>query len=126
MSAKEQTKNRVAIAGQVRDAETKLAIPGASVEITKMPERFKNWLDLHALQYGKSWEKMVKRRDKTLTAVDGCFCFINLPDGEYTLLTIQVSAQGYKPVDRSVKLSQSEILELQNFKLTPEEKPKAE
>ncbi|MEG4166565.1 MULTISPECIES: carboxypeptidase regulatory-like domain-containing protein [unclassified Microcoleus] len=124
MSAKEQTKNRVAIAGQVIDAETEVAIPGVLVEITQMPEKFKNWLDLHALQYGKSWEKIVKRPDKTLTAVDGCFCLINLPDGEYTLLTIQVSAQGYKPVDRSVKLSQSETLELQNFQLTPEDKPK--
>lgn len=124
MSAKEQTKNRVAIAGRVIDAETKLAIPGVLVKITQMPEKFKNWLDLHALQYGKSWEKMVKRPDKTLTAVDGCFCFINLPDGEYTLLTIQVSDRGYKPVDRSIKLSQSEILELQNFQLTPEDKPK--
>ncbi|MBD1887682.1 hypothetical protein [Microcoleus vaginatus] len=126
MSAKEQTKNRVAIAGRVIDAETKLAIPGALVEITKMPERFKNWLDLHALQYAKSWEKMVERPDQTLTVVDGCFSFINLPEGKYTLLTIHISAQGYKPVDRSVKSSQSKIIELQNFELNPEDKPKVE
>ena len=33
-----------------------------------------------------------KRPDKTLTAVDGCFCFINLPDGEYTLRLYKVNA----------------------------------
>jgi hypothetical protein len=27
---------------------------------------------------------MVKRPDRTLTAIDGCFGFINFPDGEYT------------------------------------------
>ncbi|MEG3925656.1 MULTISPECIES: carboxypeptidase regulatory-like domain-containing protein [unclassified Microcoleus] len=126
MSAKEQTKNRVAIAGQVIDAKTNLAIAGALVEVGQKQGKFKNWLDLHALQYAKSWEKMVERPDRTLTAIDGCFSFINLPDGEYTDLTIQISAQGYKPVDRSVKLSQSRIMELQNFELNPEDKPKVE
>jgi hypothetical protein len=95
MSAKEQTKNRVAIAGQVIDAETKLVIPGASVEITQMPEKFKNWLDLHALQYGKNWEKIVKRPDRTLTAIDGCFYFVDLPDTDecYTL-TVSLPSAG--------------------------------
>lgn len=85
MVVKEQTRNRVAIAGQVRDAETKLAIPGVLVEIANMPDSFKNWLNLHALQYGKSWQNMVKRLDRTITAIDGCFCFTNLPNGDYEL-----------------------------------------
>ncbi|PSB51015.1 hypothetical protein C7B67_12480 [filamentous cyanobacterium Phorm 6] len=95
MSTKEQTKNRVAIAGQVIDAETKLAIPGALVEITQMPEKFKNWLDLHALQYGKSWEKIVKRPDRTITAIDGCFYFVDFPytDECYTL-TVSLPSAG--------------------------------
>lgn len=106
MSAKEQTKNRVAIAGRVIDAETKLAIPGVLVKITQMPEKFKNWLKLHALQYGKSWDKIVKRPDKTLTAVDGCFCFINLPDGEYTLsVSLPGARTSYGKVDKEVTVA---------------------
>ena len=106
MSAKEQTKNRVAIAGQVRDAESKLAIAGALVEVSQKQGKFKNWLDLHALQYAKSWEKMVKRPDKTLTAVDGCFCFINLPDGEYTLsVSIPGTKTSYGKLDKKVTVS---------------------
>jgi len=93
MSAKEQTKNRVAITGQIKDAETKLAIPGALVEISQMPEEFKNWLDLQALQYGKSWEKRLKRPDRTITATDGCFYFLDLPDGGYKL-TVSLPSAG--------------------------------
>ncbi|MEG4345111.1 carboxypeptidase regulatory-like domain-containing protein [Microcoleus sp. A003_D6] len=99
----------MAIAGQVIDAKTKLAIPVVSVEITQMPNKFKNWLDLQALPYGKSWEKMVKRPDKTLTAIDGCFCFINLPDGKYTL---SVSFPGvrtsYGKVDKKVTVASND------------------
>jgi len=106
MSAKEQTKNRVAIAGQVIDAETKLAIPGVLVEISQIEGKFKNWLDLQALQYGKSWGKILKRPDKTLTAVDGCFCFINLPDGEYKLSVSLPSARtSYGKVDKEVTVA---------------------
>ncbi len=93
MGAKEQTKNRVAIAGQVRDAETKLPIPGVLVEITVTgkPE-FNSWLNLYALQYGDNWQKMFKRPDRTLTAIDGCFYFLNLPDGEYELSIYRANA----------------------------------
>lgn len=93
MGAKEQTRNRVAIAGQVRDAETKLAIPSALVEISQEDGKFKEWLTLHALQYGDNWKKMVKRPDQTLTASDGCFHFLNLPDGQYKL-TVSLPGTG--------------------------------
>jgi hypothetical protein len=36
---------------------------------------------------------MFKRLDRTLTAIDGCFYFINLPDGEYTL-TVSLPGTG--------------------------------
>lgn len=106
MGAKEQTRNRVAIAGQVRNKETQLAIPGVLVQICQETGKFKDWLNLHALQYGDNWESMVNRPDRTLTAIDGCFYFINLPDGFYTL-TASLSGTGtrYGSVMREVQVS---------------------
>lgn len=92
MEAKEQTKNRLAIAGQVSNNETQLPISGVLVEIDQMQGEFKNWLNLHALQYGKSWGKMLKRPDRTLTTINGCFYFINLPDGDYNLSLYRANA----------------------------------
>lgn len=103
---KKQTKNRVAIAGQVRDKETQLPIPGVLVEISQESGKFKNWLTLHKLQYGENWEKMLKRPDRTLTAIDGYFYFINLPDGKYTL-TVSLPGTGtrYGSIKQEVQVS---------------------
>ncbi|MEA5567782.1 carboxypeptidase-like regulatory domain-containing protein [Anabaena sp. UHCC 0399] len=78
-------RHQVAIAGQVCDRKTGQAIYGAIVEITQMPEPFKAKLALKALQYGSDWETFPERPDRTRTAVDGYFYFVNLPDGNYTL-----------------------------------------
>jgi len=77
--------HRIAIVGQVKDAQTKQVIPGAVVKIANMPESFKSKLDLLASLYGDDWEKRVKRPDRTRTRVDGYFSFQDLPDGSYTL-----------------------------------------
>lgn len=77
--------HQVAIAGQVSDKETGLTIGNAIVEITEMPEKFQTKRSLQALQYGSDWETLAKRCDRTTTAPDGFFHFIDLPPGEYTL-----------------------------------------
>jgi hypothetical protein len=78
-------RRQVAIYGQVSDAQTGLPIQGALVEIGKMPEAFQKWLALRSKQYGTDWDRMSERPDRTRTAVDGHFHFLDLPDGEYTL-----------------------------------------
>ncbi|NEO37699.1 MAG: carboxypeptidase regulatory-like domain-containing protein [Moorea sp. SIOASIH] len=81
----EAIRHRVAIAGQVKDAQTQQVIPGAVVEIADMPESFKSKIDLLAGLYGDDWEKRVNGPDRTRTRVDGYFYFQDLPDGLYTL-----------------------------------------
>jgi hypothetical protein len=81
----EKIRHQVAIAGKVSDKETGQTIGGAIVEITEMPEPFKTKLALKALQYGANWQTLPERPDRTRTAVDGYFYFVDLPDGNYTL-----------------------------------------
>lgn len=88
----EKTRHQVAVCGRVSDAETGLAIAGVLIEIVQMPEAFKKWLALHSKQYGKDWETRSDRPDRTKTSADGHFYFLDLPDGEYTLLASLKSA----------------------------------
>jgi len=60
----EATRHQVAVAGQV------------------------DWLDNRRIQYGDRWNSMVERADRTRTAPDGHFHFIDLPDGQYTLTAL--------------------------------------
>lgn len=108
MGVKEQTRNRVAIAGQLSNAETGQVIHRARVEITKMPDSFKNWLTLRAMQYGANWETMVERPDRTQTTIDGHFHFLDLPDGDYTL-TASLPSTGtrYGAVEKKVQVSRN-------------------
>jgi Carboxypeptidase regulatory-like domain len=79
------TRHQVAIAGQVTDALTGRAIGGARVGITAAPAAFADWLAIRAKQYGAQWAAMVERPDRTRTAADGHFHFLDLPDGQYTM-----------------------------------------
>lgn len=89
----EKSRHRVAIAGQVSDAETGQVIAGARVTLTQMPESLSKRLVLQALQYGDRWETLGKRPDRTRTAVDGYFNFIDLPTGNYSL-TVSLPSAG--------------------------------
>lgn len=80
-----KTLHQVAIAGKVVDPETSLGVAGASVSITSMPATFTKWLSLRALGYQDRWDRLAERPDRTVTAPDGFFRFIDLPDGDYTV-----------------------------------------
>ena len=81
----EPTRHQVAIAGSVTDTQTGAAIGRARVEITAAPAAFTDWLAIRAKQYEEHWETMDERPDRTRTAADGHFHFLDLPDGDYTL-----------------------------------------
>ena len=78
-------RHQVALAGQVSDAQTGQVIPGARVELTPLSGTFKTRIALQALQYGEQWQAMTERPDRTQTANDGSFYFLDLADGRYTL-----------------------------------------
>lgn len=80
------TRHQVAIAGNVTDAQTGMAIWRARVEIIDAPEAFIEWLKIRARQFAERWTTMDERPDRILTAVDGHFHFLDLPDGDYTLV----------------------------------------
>jgi hypothetical protein len=80
-----QTTHRAAIAGKVVDAETRQPVSGVDVALTAMPAALKKRLELQALQHGAAWERLAGRPDRTRTAEDGCFRFVDLPKGAYTL-----------------------------------------
>jgi hypothetical protein len=93
VSAWEIDRHAVAISGNVADGQTSRAIGGARVEITAAPAAFSDRLALHAMQYGSRWAALKERPDRTYTAVDGHFHFMDLPDGDYTL-TVTLSGSG--------------------------------
>lgn len=81
----ELPKHQVAIAGKVVDAQNSQPIQGARVEIVSGPEAFQRLLSIREKQSGAGWEKLTTRVDRTESAADGCFRFIDLPDGAYTV-----------------------------------------
>jgi hypothetical protein len=80
-------RHQVAIAGRLADAGTGKPVGGALVSIAEggMPAAFRRLLEARAMQYGNAWMAMTERPDRTRTAADGIFYFLDLPDGDYTL-----------------------------------------
>ncbi len=77
------TKRRqVAIAGRVIEAVTKQAIAGAIIQIEQSPDKFQQRLKLKALQVG---DRPIEHLDQSVSAIDGCFYFLDLPAGDYRL-----------------------------------------
>ena len=67
--------HRVSIIGKVIDAVTQQAIAGAPVELTVMPQILSDRLKFKALQYGRDWEIMKERPDRTHSRSDGYYYF---------------------------------------------------
>ncbi len=78
-------RHRVAIAGRVLDAGCEKPLGNAEVRITAMPAGFAKWLEFAALPYGRMWDAMPERPDRTRSRPDGLFYFLDLPDGDYGL-----------------------------------------
>ena len=85
MTALVTVRHQAAIAGRVTDTQTGRGLGAALVRITAAPAEFMAWLNLHALQYGAMWTTRLDRLDQTVTAADGHFHFVDLPNGQYTL-----------------------------------------
>ncbi|HZF08729.1 MAG TPA: carboxypeptidase-like regulatory domain-containing protein [Thermoanaerobaculia bacterium] len=84
----EIVRHRVAIAGRIADALSGRLLAGARVEITGAPAAFLNLVALRAIAAGTAgslWAAMAERPDRTRTARDGHFHFLDLPAGAYTL-----------------------------------------
>jgi hypothetical protein len=84
-----KVRHQVALWGRVTDADTGKALAAARVSIEdggdKSPAVFRKLLQAGALQYGSVWNAMAERPDRTRTADDGTFYFLDLPEGDYTL-----------------------------------------
>lgn len=95
----------VSIAGQVTDAESGKVIAAGRVHITAGPQAFTEQVALKELQYGGRWLDMEQRLDRTGTAKDGHFHFMDLPDGTYTLeASLPGSGSRYGKVQTDITL----------------------
>ncbi len=81
----EPTRHRVAVSGVVTDDLSGKSLARATIEITAAPAAFETRLALRRRQHGARWAAMTQRPDRTRTAADGHFHFLDLPAGEYTL-----------------------------------------
>lgn len=93
MAQWEEIRHQAAIAGTITDKEDGGPIAGARVTITASQAAFTDWLALKALAYGRGWDGLAIRPDRTVSGDDGRFCFLDLPDGAYTV-TAAWPAQG--------------------------------
>src|SRR5689334_4250310 len=101
--------HQVAIAGNAFNAQTGQALRGVQVTITTAPRSFKNRLKLKALAVGESWETLAERPDRTLTATDGHFHFLNLPSGQYGLTaSLPEAGQRYGTVLAKAKVDRDD------------------
>lgn len=95
----EITRNQVAIAGRVGDAQDK-PVAGVQVTLTAMPETFDARLRGAISAAGSRWQEMEERQDRVLSRHDGTYCFLDLPAGNYTLTAVapRSNTKGQKSV----------------------------
>jgi len=77
------SKRRVAVAGKVLDAVSARPIGDAAAVITSGPAA------------------LPARTDRAVTAADGCFCFLDLPDGAYTVSVAGPPGRYYRASEQS-------------------------
>jgi hypothetical protein len=81
-----EVRHQVAIVGRVKDAQTGVPVAGARVELTNVPAAFAVLLAARELEAGSRWASLLARPDRVATEVDGHFHFLDLPDGQYTVV----------------------------------------
>lgn len=86
-------RHRAVLAGRVTEAPGGKPVAGARVEITAGPPAFTARLALQAKAGGSRWAAQAERPDRTRTATDGHYHFLDLPAGSYTL-TASLPGQG--------------------------------
>lgn len=102
----ETVRHRAALGGRVKDARTGEPLAAVRVEITAGPAAFINRLALLARQHGGLWATLSERPDRTRTAHDGFFRFLDLPAGQYTLsASLPGSGSRYGTASAKVTLS---------------------
>ena len=83
----EKVRHQVAILGHVTNAQTGEAMEGIVVTITAGPPDFMERVSiLRELHGEETWKKMKDRPDKTRTARDGRYYFMDLPVGDYSVV----------------------------------------
>ena len=80
----EIARHQVAIGGRVVD-EGDLAVAGAEVTITVMPEEFQRKIAGTAETAGGGWKDSDRRLDRSCAKADGIYYFLDLPAGKYTV-----------------------------------------
>jgi hypothetical protein len=85
MAIRDEIRHQAALAGQVVESHAQKPIPSAQVQVVAAPAGFMAMLALGQKQYGAAWDSLPARPDRALTALDGHFHFLDLPDGDYTI-----------------------------------------
>ena len=86
-----EIRRQATVVGRITDLASGAPIAAAQVTVTSQQPSFRDWLALKALAHGGGWDRLALRPDRTLSADDGRFCFIDLPDGTYTLTAAWVT-----------------------------------
>ena len=85
MAIRDEIRHQAALAGQVIESHAQKPISGAQVQVLAAPAGFMTMLTWRQKQYGSAWDALPARPDRALTALDGHFHFLDLPDGDYTI-----------------------------------------
>lgn len=110
--------HRAVIAGQVTDATTKQPVSRATVTLTKCPPALSARLRTLAELRGDDWEDLAERLDRTMSAWDGSYRFIDLPVGDYEITALGPNKKhGDKTAEVSVDEHGEIVLRIVNIEV---------